>query len=41
MKLIEHLKAILASDQLVYDIIKEELLEMEEKILVMMKEKQK
>ncbi|MCI8546961.1 MAG: DNA gyrase subunit A [Clostridia bacterium] len=31
MKLIEHLKAILASDQLVYDIIKEELLEMKKK----------
>ena len=27
MKLIEHLKAILASEKLVYDIIKEELLE--------------
>lgn len=31
MKLIEHLKAILASDKLVYDIIKEELLEIKEK----------
>ena len=31
MKLIEHLKAILASDKLVYDIIKEELLEMKKK----------
>ncbi len=31
MKLIEHLKAILASEQLVYDIIKEELLEIKEK----------
>ena len=31
MKLIEHLKAILASEKLVYDIIKEELLEMKKK----------
>ncbi|MCI8397554.1 MAG: DNA gyrase subunit A [Clostridia bacterium] len=31
MKLIEHLKAILASEKLVYDIIKEELLEIKEK----------
>lgn len=31
MKLIEHLKAILASEQLVYNIIKEELLEIKEK----------
>jgi len=31
MKLIEHLKAILASERLVYDIIKEELLELKEK----------
>ena len=31
MKLIEHLRAILASDRLVYDIIKEELLEIKEK----------
>ena len=31
MKLIEHLKAILASERLVYDIIKEELLEIKEK----------
>lgn len=31
MKLIEHLKAILASEKLVYDIIKEELLEVKEK----------
>ena len=31
MKLIEHLRAILASDRLVYDIIKEELLEIKDK----------
>ena len=31
MKLIEHLRAILASDRLVYDIIKEELLEVKDK----------
>ena len=31
MKLIEHLRAILASDKLVYDIIKEELLEIRDK----------
>ncbi len=31
MKLIEHLRAILASDKLVYDIIKEELLEIKDK----------
>ena len=31
MKLIEHLKAILASEKLVFDIIKEELLELKEK----------
>ncbi len=31
MKLIEHLKAILASESMVYDIIKEELLEIKEK----------
>ncbi len=31
MKLIEHLKAILASEKLVYDVIKEELLELKEK----------
>lgn len=31
MKLIEHLKAVLASEQLVFDIIKEELLEVKEK----------
>ena len=31
MELIEHLRAILASEQLVFDIIKEELLEIKEK----------
>ena len=31
MKLIEHLRAILSSERLVYDIIKEELLELNQK----------
>lgn len=31
MKLIEHLRAVLASEKLVFDIIKEELLEIKQK----------
>ena len=40
MKLIEHLRAVLSSEKLVFDIIKEELLEIKQKNMVM-KEKLK